>query len=90
MVESFIFYFVTMPTFEWVIEELRAKGKKFAEEIKELSSSLKVPREAIQWEDIGEEIANAMLAYRHAEDAVMRLWKILQARAGWVSVYDKK
>ena len=33
--------------------------------------------------------ANLMLAYRHLEDARMRLGKVLQAKDGGVSVYDK-
>jgi hypothetical protein len=33
--------------------------------------------------------ANAMLAYRHLEDASMRLGKVIQALDGGVSVYDK-
>lgn len=37
----------------------------------------------------GEAIANATLAYRHLEDASMRLGKMLQALDGGVSVYDK-
>ena len=37
----------------------------------------------------GEMIANIMLAYRHIEDARMRLGKVLQAQDGGVSVYDK-
>lgn len=77
-------------TFENAVEMLRENWKKFAQQIKAFADHNKQPREAIEWEDIGEEIANAMLAYRHAEDAVMRLWKVLQARAGGVSVYDKK
>ncbi len=32
--------------------------------------------------------ANIMLAYRHLEDARMRLGKVLQAQAGGVSCYD--
>lgn len=39
--------------------------------------------------DIGEFNANIMLAYRHLEDARMRLGKALQALDGGVSVYDK-
>jgi len=38
----------------------------------------------------GEAIANVMLAYRHLEDASMRLGKVLQALDGGVSVYDKR
>lgn len=37
----------------------------------------------------GEAGANAMLAYRHLEDASMRLGKSIQAIDGGVSVYDK-
>lgn len=33
--------------------------------------------------------ANIMLAYRHVEDATMRLGKVLQALNGGVSIYDK-
>lgn len=36
-----------------------------------------------------EAIANAMLTYRHEEDASMRLGKVLQHLDGGVSVYDK-
>ena len=39
--------------------------------------------------DIGETKANIMLAYRHLEDARMRLGKVIQAQDGGVSVYDK-
>lgn len=37
----------------------------------------------------GEVVANITLAYRHLEDASMRLGKALQALDGGVSVYDK-
>lgn len=37
----------------------------------------------------GEVPANATLAYRHLEDASMRLGKVLQALDGGVSVYDR-
>ena len=37
----------------------------------------------------GEIIANLTLAYRHLEDASMRLGKAIQAIDGGVSVYDK-
>ena len=38
--------------------------------------------------DTGEAIANVMLAYRHVEDARMRLGKVIQACEGGVSIYD--
>lgn len=37
----------------------------------------------------GEAKANVMLAYRHLEDASMRLGKAVQAIDGGVSVYDR-
>lgn len=39
--------------------------------------------------DRGEMLANVTLAYRHLEDARMRLGKVIQAYDGGVSVYDK-
>jgi hypothetical protein len=41
-------------------------------------------------EATGEAMANITLAYRHLEDASMRLGKALQALDGGVSVYDKE
>jgi len=38
----------------------------------------------------GEAVANLMLAYRHLEDASMRLGKVIQALDNGVSVYDKR
>ena len=39
--------------------------------------------------DISEAYANIMLAYRHLEDARMRIGKALQASEDGVSIYDK-
>ncbi len=39
--------------------------------------------------DNGEMKANIMLAYRHMEDAAMRIGKAVQAYDGGKSVYDK-
>ena len=39
--------------------------------------------------DAGEMKANIMLAYRHLEDARMRLGKVIQAYNGGVSIFDK-
>lgn len=39
--------------------------------------------------DTGECLGNLMLAYRHLEDASMRLGKAIQAADGGVSVYDR-
>jgi len=38
----------------------------------------------------GEAAANIMLAYRHLEDASMRLGKVIQALDGGISVYDRR
>lgn len=39
--------------------------------------------------DTGEMMANVMLAYRHLEDAAMRLGKAIQAYEGGISIYDQ-
>lgn len=41
-------------------------------------------------QDIGEAKANIMLAYRHMEDARMRIGKVIQAMSGGKSIYDTK
>jgi len=37
-----------------------------------------------------EMVANVMLAYRHMEDARMRIGKVMQQMQGGVSIFDKK
>lgn len=55
---------------------------------KKLAMVLPASREG-QWPDSkSETVANLTLAYRHLEDASMRLGKALQALDGGVSVYD--
>lgn len=46
--------------------------------------------EADEQHDRGEMIANIKLAYRHLEDARMRLGKVIQAYKGGVSIYDQE
>jgi hypothetical protein len=55
----------------------------------DLSSRPDVPLDAPA-ADRNEMLANITLAYRHLEDARMRLGKVIQAYDGGVSVYDKK
>lgn len=79
---------------QWISIELyaanlRTLGKNFAVQIKEFTDYVK-KCEHMAVEDVGEEIANSMLAYRHAEDAVMRLGKVIQAYHGGENIYDKK
>lgn len=62
------------------INELRAEIKETAADVLALKVGMTE----------GEAIANVMLAYRHLEDASMRLGKVLQALDGGVSVYDKR
>lgn len=47
------------------------------------------PSQGLAESNLGEMIANVTLAYRHLEDASMRLGKAIQAYEGGDSVYDK-
>lgn len=66
---------------------LRAEIKSVAEKV----WALRYPeaRRAEHVNRLSEMSANVMLAYRHLEDAAMRLGKAIQAADGGVSVYDK-
>ncbi len=69
--------------------ELRTFIEDLKNQVKESSDELKKKREVgLAGEDQGEQIANAMLAFRHLEDAKMRIGKVIQATVG-KSVYDK-
>lgn len=68
------------------VEKYRGALEEGGKEILALCTAVKkgeIP-EAVG-EDRGEVIANLMLAYRHVEDARMRLGKVYQARNGGVS-----
>lgn len=60
-----------------------------------LRERVKIIAEAVSAERVNrpftntEAMANLVLAYRHLEDASMRLGKAIQALDGGVSVYDK-
>lgn len=60
--------------------DARVQIKAVAQAVLELRAKVTVP----------EAIANVMLAYRHLEDASMRLGKVIQALDGGISVYDKR
>ncbi len=62
----------------------RVKIQELADGVK---SMMKIPDGGV---DIGEQKANIMLAYRHLEDARMRLGKVVQAYHGGESIYSKK
>lgn len=66
-------------------EELRRGIKVIADRLGRLCK----PTQPYDPSEPGEAYANATLAYRHLEDASMRLGKAIQALDGGVSVYDK-
>ncbi len=71
------------------INETRRLIKSTAGRAKQLATDAKNKNALNVGEDGGETIANLMLAYRHLEDASMRLGKALQSIDGGVSVYDR-
>jgi len=76
-------------TFDCACNDLRRNIKEQAHYTKQIVESVKLWTEEGQQADKGEIIANIMLAYRHLEDASMRLGKAIQAYDGGASVYDK-
>lgn len=80
------------------MNDLRARAKLLGDDVKALKGhdyfSFPQPdpidlRDFIERADLWEMKANIMLAYRHLEDARMRLGKVIQAQEGGVSCYDK-
>lgn len=65
---------------------IRAEIQKIADDVL-LSKKSLIPESIQDNEDRAEVMANLMLAYRHLEDAKMRMGKVIQAVEG-VSVYD--
>ena len=78
-----------MATFEEAVNAERRQIKSIAGSIQAMKDKVATEPENDK-ENRGEVMANLMLAYRHLEDASMRLGKVLQARDGGVSVYDKE
>lgn len=76
-------------TFENAVNDTRKKIKDIAAYLLTVKESHS-QAEIIETENAGEVLANLTLVYRHLEDASMRLGKVLQARDGGVSVYDKE
>lgn len=78
-------------TFDGSVSEIRT-------EIKEVGNKLNVLKKATAQisssplnfgkADTGEIMANMTIAYRHLEDAAMRLGKVLQAWDGGSGIYD--
>ncbi|HJQ59440.1 MAG TPA: hypothetical protein VJ890_21210 [Vineibacter sp.] len=67
----------------------KADCEALRREIKAVADKVRAMRSANLSTVPGETIANVMLAYRHLEDASMRLGKAIQALDGGVSVYDR-
>lgn len=70
-------------------KELRSAIEAVKAQVKQLADDLKSGNvvEVGKNTDKGEQIANAILAFRHLEDAKMRIGKVIQATVG-ESVYD--
>lgn len=71
-------------------DELRKRLKDVAVDVYDLKTSPIVTSPIVTGDGLDKEemIANLMLAYRHLEDARMRVGKAIQAFDGGVSVYD--
>lgn len=78
----------THTDFLGAMNQTRSDIKVIATYINEIKK-VTLNRESNGVEDIGEMVANLTLAYRHLEDASMRIGKVIQAHDGGVSVYDK-
>lgn len=70
-----------LQTTEEVMKEMRETLRPFGERMYGMAQVLKTSP-ATPKEDRLEEIANLMLAYRHMEDCIMRLGKVIEAYNG--------
>lgn len=67
----------------------KEKCEEYRRCIKALADDIWVLKLESETGTVREVVANITLAYRHLEDASMRLGKAIQAIDGGVSVYDK-
>jgi hypothetical protein len=81
--------FMDKETFTAKANALRTAIKGIGEQLLEVKTQV-FNHDVATGEDRGELLANFMLAYRHLEDASMRLGKCIQAKDGGTSVYDKE
>lgn len=75
-------------TFDNELREFRKNMRPYGDAIRGYMNDARfkdLPADA----DQGEMKANIMLAYRHIEDAIMRVGKVIQAYDGGRSIYDK-
>lgn len=75
--------------FDEKCSEARSFLKVWGKKVLELKEHIVFTEPAVEGQDRGEMTANIMLAYRHMEDAAMRLGKAIQAFDGGKSAYDK-
>ena len=73
-----------------LLTELRTSAKNLGVLVISLKDDINPHTGSPPGVDKGEAVANVMLAYRHLEDARMRLGKVIQALDGGTSVYDEK
>ena len=69
------------------LDDMRVRIKHTANFVNSVKNEV-VNRDVERNENKGEVIANLTLAYRHLEDASMRIGKVKQARNDGVSIYD--
>ena len=79
----------TEPEIEQVCDNLRVSLKGLGVNVKGLMNHSRFDRTSNYEGQHSEMRANIMLAYRHLEDARMRVGKILQAAGDGVSILDK-
>lgn len=72
-----------------ICTELRAEIKDIGEKVIILKGHSVFDSLDYSGDKFGEMKANIMLAYRHLEDARMRLGKVIQAYDGGTSVYNR-
>lgn len=76
-------------TLEEQVERGRLEIKHIAEFVLRMKQDQRFTNDQVVGEDLDEAEENIMFAYRHLEDARMRLGKILQALNGGESSYKK-
>ena len=67
--------------------ELRDAGRRILKQMDH--QDLDTPPRGADVSNVNEAKANIMIAYRHVEDAVMRLGKIVQAMDGGTSIFPR-
>ena len=77
-------------TLEEYIKSTRSLMLSWESSVLSLKNHEELKGESDPQRNKGEAIENIMLAYRHMEDARMRLGKVIQAMDGGQSIYDKK